>query len=221
MPTANPYAGTDNEKWWQDGYDVGISHPPDPPEPPYVLETDTQTIWSEGALAGNTDGGAEGWWVHLDADGEGLKPTEPELASAGGHVAAEAGLELAGHFIKSIKGWSLLPISVYLMLLDLESFDPTWDQVRGVAAAALNKSCGDKGCSELFLPMCVTSGHSVSGDPLLDAGYWHGKLFMDFNSALPDTQAHASDNPDHATGVLRYQPSGERAIWEWLTLTSS
>src|ERR1700752_299897 len=66
MGTDNPYAGTDNEAQWQAGYDSGIASPGGVPDPPLVLESDHATIWSEGALAGFTDGQQQGFQTPLN-----------------------------------------------------------------------------------------------------------------------------------------------------------
>lgn len=221
MGTANPYVNSAYEAEWQDGYDIAISHPPNVPDPWYVLEPDAQAVWSEGALAGNTDGYAEGWFIRLDADGEGLKPSEPELLAIGGHLAFEGVIHGVAHFgprfgLKSFSGIATLPLTAFLILLDLESFPPEGDTVRGIVAGALSRVCGERGCGELFLPTCVSTGHTTGGDPLLDAGYWHGRLFMGWDGAMPEADAHLTEYPDHFVGVIRYQPAGERPAWEWI-----
>jgi hypothetical protein len=85
---------------------------------------DTAAIWSEGALAGNTDGRTEGWRVHLDVDGEGLQPEGPGLNAVGGHLVVEGLVHGGAHFQK-FSAAGLLPLTVFLILLDLETFDPT------------------------------------------------------------------------------------------------
>jgi hypothetical protein len=221
MPATNPYRETDNAPWWDAGYGEAICHPPDIPTPPMVLQPETATIWSEGALAGNTDGRAEGWCVHLDVDRGGLKPEGPELELAGGHLAAEVVLHVAQKFLK-VRAGGLLPVTALLVILDLETFDPTDDQVINLAGNALARYCQEQNCGELFLPTCVSKGHALSGDPLLDAGYWHGKAYMDdWDAAFKEADAHATDQPDHVVGVIRWSSTNtNRYLWDWVRRSS-
>jgi len=183
-----------------------------------VLEPNTATIWSEGALAGNTDGKAEGWCVHLDVDGSGLRPTEAEILPAAGHLTGDVVLHILGHVCKKIKGGGMLPVTALLVILDLETFSPTADQVIALAGNALSKFCQDKNCGELFLPTCVSSGHGQNGDPMLDAGYWHEKAYMDdWDAAFKAADAHAADAPDHVVGVIRWSSTNSNPYtWDWV-----
>jgi hypothetical protein len=56
MTTANPYAGTDSESIWADGYQYGQQNPIDPnPTAPAFYDSDSAQVWQGGATAGQQD----------------------------------------------------------------------------------------------------------------------------------------------------------------------
>jgi hypothetical protein len=213
MPTANPHVGTEFEKVWQDGYDIALSSPPDVPSPPAVLTPENAQLWSEGALVGNADGQAEGWRVRLDVDGEGLKP-EMEWLGAGAEITYQA----AAVAVVGFKALGELPLTILLLLIDLEAKTPTDQDVMATAGRALSVACTQQGITEAFLALCTTAREHPGGDDgMLDVGYWHGTFATSFDAASAEATKHQQDAPDHNVGVLRFQPSDDAAnFWEWL-----
>jgi len=210
MATDNPYSGTDNESQWQAGYDSGIASPGGVPPTPLVLESDQGTIWSEGALAGFTDGQQDGFRAPLN-------PTGAEQPEAMGvvilHAADTTGeavmttVELYKFVAALGKGafeLGALPISIFLLLLSLESAPPPTitDQMQN----ALQNACGNIGQSDVFTALCRRSDHSGTGDWFFDNGYWHGTLNFGYWAAYQEAVEHLSEHQDAAgdVGVAHY-----------------
>lgn len=207
MSTDNPYAGTDNESQWQAGYDSGIASPGGVPDTPLVLEPDQATIWSEGALAGFTDGQQQGFHTPLNPT-SGEQPESILKAVAHGtdityevyeiaHVAATVPVALV----------TVLPIAVFLILLAVESDpSPTLDAQVGNALLA---KCQEIGQSEVFTAMCRRSDHSDTGDWFLNQGFWHGALNFEYTGAFSEAEAHLSEHTDALgdVGVAHFMTS--------------
>lgn len=218
--TENPYAGTENESFWQSGYDEGIASPGGVPSPPDVLEEEGRTIWSEGALAGYQDGEREGFHVPINPGGNGGEHGENPVAVAGhmietGHVVYE-GYEVGKHLWEfgtaadavasgealgaAIGGGLFLGISTLVLLVALESppSPPITDQTaRGLASVAASS-----GRDELFVALCVNQEHSASGDAILAQGYWHGDLATSFTPAWQEAESHLNEHPDALGSVM-------------------
>jgi hypothetical protein len=209
MSTDNPYAGTDNESQWQAGYDSGIASPSGVPNTPLVLDPDQGTIWSEGALAGFTDGQQQGFQTPLNpTSGE-----EPESI----FKAVVHGTEITYEVYEIVKvlgakpiAVTALPVAVFLILLSLESDPPpTLDDQVGNALLA---KCREIGQSEVFTALCRRSDHSGTGDWFLDHGFWHGALSFEYTAAFQQAEAHLSEHTDAIgdVGVAHFMTSAPR-----------
>lgn len=212
MTTDNPYAGTPDESQWQAGYDSGIASPGGIPSTPLILASDQGTIWSEGALAGFTDGEQEGFHTPLNPPGE-QPDSAVKVVIDSVDTGLEAGIVLKESFkfgaqlSKGVFELGALPISVFLLLLSVESPPPP--TVTAQLQAALEAKCAETGQDEVFAALCRNSDHSDTGDWFLNQGYWHGNLNLDFWPAYQDAVAHFSVHPDAAgnVGVAHYLDS--------------
>jgi hypothetical protein len=113
--TDNPYAGTDNEGAWADGYQYGQQNPNDSsPSAPSPYADDSATIWREGALAGQQDALANQ-----------PSPLIPRQVTAddillGLHALSTAGelLEIFGKFPEALEDW-VQPVGGVLMVISM------------------------------------------------------------------------------------------------------
>lgn len=198
MSTDNPFAGTENESQWQAGYDSGIASPGGVPEAPLVLESDQAAIWSEGALAGFTDGQQEGFQTPLNPTSDEQPESLLKMVVHGTDILYEL-YEIRKVIGFSLKAATVVPLSVFLILLSLESDPPPTldDQVEN----ALLAKCGEIGRSEVFTALCRRSDHSDTGDWFFNNGYWHGALSFGYTAAFQEAEAHLSEHADAAGDV--------------------
>jgi hypothetical protein len=205
MSTDNPYAGTDNESQWQAGYDSGIASPGGIPDTPLVLESDQATIWSEGALAGFTDGQQQGFQAPLNPTGGEQPESIVKVIIHAADTTLEAGITISEIYKMIVaigKGTfevGALPISIFLLLLSVEQ-DPPPTFTDELQSALLNK-CREIGQTEVFTALCRHSDHSDTGDWFLDRGYWHGTLNFSYTPSFQEAEAHLSVHTDAAGDV--------------------
>jgi hypothetical protein len=220
VPRTNPYIDEQHSDFgasaeargWQAGYDAGISTPPDVPHGPLTRHTGFMDAWAEGAAAGNADGRTEGWRLRPVTDNSGFVIKVPGVQP---EDSGESG-ENAGSFTMAWKSVGALPLD-----LILRQFAPGADggPHPQLAGHALNQVCADKGApAQLYLPLCVSPPHGLSGDALLDAGYWHGDVTDSFDDAGRAAGLHASVRVPHFPGLVRYRPAGAHNFWDWLPL---
>jgi hypothetical protein len=206
----NPYDGTEWADIWKQGYEAGLAAPQTEISPPSPLDSDSAQVYMEGVLAGQQDGRQGGSPVTLNPPGqeEQHNPLHTATVSLGiGMLALEiAHLNPIG-----------LAIELIVLSCELETFpqdlsDP--DQL----ATALVGACRSKGSTELYLPFCKASDHSQTGDRVLDAGHWHGDMFLDYWGAYNAAAAHFSNEPDAVgqVGVIRVRAETS-ALVEWIT----
>ena len=211
MSTDNPYAGTDNESQWQAGYDTGIASPGGIPPTPLVLEPDQGTIWSEGALAGFTDGQQDGFQAPLNPTG-GEQPESLGVVILHAVDTTGEGVLSTWEFYKFLasaigKGpltVGALPISLFLLVLSVEQAPPPTitDQMQ----SALQNAVSGMGKVDVFAALCRLDDHSDTGDWFFDNAYWHGTLNFDYWSAFQEAEEHLSEHPDAigSVGVAHY-----------------
>lgn len=210
MSTTNPYLYTDLGATWQQGYDTALSTPNEIPSAPYVVAPELVDTCAEGAAAGNWDGQAEGWRVRLEFDGSGFQPEHAHYAGAGVH-AAEIIYDTVRHRLAG--GIGSLPL-LLMLAIDLETIPPTEEQVIALAGKALTDACARLGFNEVFMAACGEADHGESGDPMLDAGYWHGSVHSFYTSAGSECSDHAQGY-GHDAGAIPYQANSSN-LWEWI-----
>ncbi|MEU5522812.1 hypothetical protein ACIQCD_17405 [Streptomyces sp. NPDC093250] len=198
---------------WQHGYDAGISSPPHTPPTRSVRHPGYMDAWAEGAAAGNADGRTEGWrWAYFDDrprpdPGGAGGPYEVRDSGEGGHANGEA-------FPQSWACVGELPLVVAL-----EQFAPGVRHGEGLTGRRLAEACADKGVTRLYLPVSVHSSGAAeepTGDPLTDAGYWHGTVRESLDEAAPEAIKHVSVRVVRFAALLRYEPAAEHHFFDLL-----
>lgn len=205
-PSLNPYAGTDLESAWQQGYDDGLARPGvdlPPPPGPYSLDSERAYLQGVAAANGRTSINPEG------TEGSGLG----ELAMKGveyGHKAydvvevatelVEGGMKVA---VFSLGKGLLIGLLLTIVTPDEPPPDPSDPDLIG---GELARICRERNCSQLFMPLCQRPGHQESGDAVFNAGYWHGGVHFDYWEAYSELMAHWTQRPaDYEQGgILHY-----------------
>lgn len=225
MPQHNPYPVPDapggfvpiEVEGWQDGYDAGISSPPDIPPTPLVRNPDYMDAWIEGAVSGNADGRIEGWrWAYFDG------APRPDPRGAGESYepqdSGEGRQEHGGFFTQSWTCVGELPL-----LVMLTQFAPGERGGDGLTGRLLARACTDKGVTRLYLPVDVLSSGAAqerTGDPLTDAGYWHGTVHESLDEAAPEAIDRVTVRVDRFAALLRYEPAAEHNFFDLLPVNS-
>ncbi|MFF0073964.1 hypothetical protein [Streptomyces sp. NPDC005494] len=222
MPRTNPHldSGSENAfgpsheaRGWQAGYDAGIGSPDGVPATPLVRVGGFMEAFAEGAVAGNADGGTEGWrlWaVREEGPGALARPPDTEPVSSG-----ETG-DPATDFPLAWRSVGPLPLLPMLTHSAPEAHGAWTNQLAGLA---LRRALAAPGGPEvLYLPVCLQPGHTLTGDSVLDAGYWHGTVSGSFDTAGREAAEHALVRVPHFPGLVRYRPADDHNFWEWLPL---
>ncbi|MER5450996.1 hypothetical protein ABT052_32690 [Streptomyces sp. NPDC002766] len=199
---------------WQSGYDAGIGTPPDVPATPLVRNPDYARAWAQGAVAGNADGRREGWrWAYFDG---GVRP-DPGEGAGGPYGPGDSGERLpqSAHYAQSWPCVGELPLRAVLA-----QFAPGSDDENGLTGTLLAQVCADKGVDRLYLPVGLSSSEpdpQPTGDPLADAGYWHGAVSESFAEAGEEAfQWVTSSRIPRHVGLVRYVPAGEHHFFDLL-----
>ncbi|ANP52507.1 hypothetical protein J2Z21_009250 [Streptomyces griseochromogenes] len=200
---------------WQNGYDAGISSPPGVPRTPLVRSLEYAQAWAQGAVAGNADGRTEGWrWAYF----KGAVRPEPKDA-ANGHYgpqnSGEPGRTGSGAFARSWPAVGELPLQV--MLAQFAEGD---SDENGLTGRILARACADKGIPRLYLAVGLNSSGPVreaTGDPLNDAGYWHGTVCESLEEAASEASAQMPPSRiPHFVALVRYAPAAEHHFFDLL-----
>ncbi|MGW1812180.1 hypothetical protein ACWCQM_01180 [Streptomyces sp. NPDC002125] len=220
MPHTNPHLGVENDfgpsheaRGWQAGYDAGIGSPDGVPATPSVRVAGFMKAWAEGAAAGNADGKAEGWRlrpVREEGPGGLTRPPGAEPLSSG-----ETGGP-ATAFPHAWRSVGALPLIVMLAHAAPEAGGSWTAQLAGLALR--RALAAPDGPGQLYVPCCVEPAHDATGDPVLDAGYWHGPVSASFEAAAEEAAGHGLVRIPHAPGVARYRPADDHNFWDWLPL---
>lgn len=219
MPRRNPHLGetglgpSPEARGWQAGYDAGVSSPAGAPQSPLTRDPDYMDAWAEGATAGNADGQSEGWRlcpVGEDADRPATRAQDIKPQSSG-----ETG-DTASAFGAAWSSVGSLPLRVLLHHVAPEADTFLTSQLAG---SALNRALTELGGTDrLYLPVCLSPPHDLAGDPVLDAGYWHGSASESFDSARVEAELHARVRTIHFPGLVRYRSAGDHNFWDWIPL---
>ncbi|MEV2211621.1 hypothetical protein AB0H86_09195 [Streptomyces sp. NPDC050997] len=224
MPQHNPHPVPDEPgglirsevRGWQDGYDVGISSPPDVPRTPLVRDPDYARAWTQGAAAGNSDGRTEGWrWAYF----EGAVQPVPKEAAGDRYGPQDSGVSEHGDApaFSFAQSWPCVGESPLLVML--AQFAPGERGGDGLTGRRLARACVDKGVPRLYLPVSLTSSgrpEERNGDPLRDAGYWHGAVSESLDEAAPEAIAQVTVRAPRFAAVVRYAPTAEHDFFDLL-----
>ncbi|MGW6738884.1 hypothetical protein [Streptomyces sp. NPDC055013] len=198
---------------WQDGYDEGISSPPDVPRTPLVRDPDYAEAWAEGALAGNADGRAEGWrWAYF----EGKVRPEPKDEAVGRYGPQDSG-EPEGTTFSFAHSWPC--VGERPLLVMLRQIAPGESGGDGLTGRLLAQACADKGVRQLYLPVNLSSTrltNEPTGDALNNAGYWHGAVSESLEEAAPEAIAQVTVRIPSFAGLVRYAPAAEHNFFDLL-----
>ncbi|HWU05140.1 MAG TPA: hypothetical protein VN520_01805 [Streptomyces sp.] len=222
MPRTNPYLGPENAfgppieaRGWQAGYDAGVSSPDAVPEAPPTRNPGFMDAWRTGAADGHADGGTEGWRWRL-GPGPATRPPGAEARSSGetGPGASDFGIAL--------KSVGAPPLRLILRDRAPGTADVWTVQLAGRALRQVLTGAGSQeqpgGGGPLYLPVCLGPAHGLSGDPLHEAGYWHGSVSGSFAAAGQEAAEHAMVRVPHFPGLVRYRPVDDHNFWDWLPL---
>ncbi|MBK3641559.1 hypothetical protein [Streptomyces sp. MBT33] len=200
---------------WQNGYDAGISAPPDVPATPLVRSPDYARAWAQGAVAGNADGRREGWrWAYFD----GAARPDPGEGAGGPYGPGDSGERHPPESASYQQSWPC--VGELPLRLVLAQFAPGSDDGNGLTGTLLAQVCADKGVDRLYLPVGLSSSGSPAqptGDPLADAGYWHGTVSESLAEAgeAAFQWVTSSRIPRHV-GLVRYGPAAEHHFFDLL-----
>jgi hypothetical protein len=205
----NPFVGTSGEESWQQGFDDGRRRAFGEPDVGALVE-DQAAIYTEGFRAGQAEARRAGIPVAITLPPEQLAGVTVGTILHAGEVAADVGLAVkaaveAGEAAAALAELPALLLGLFL-LVALETEPPADSPVPPGYLDALRSACEQTGFSEVFLPVCMSGQHSDSGDGVLDAGHWHGRLFTDFFNAQGEAVAHLSIEPEAlgSAGIVHY-----------------
>ncbi|MFI5793135.1 hypothetical protein [Streptomyces sp. NPDC051677] len=224
MPRHNPHTVADEPGVlipvqvgaWQDGYDAGISSPPDVPPTPHRLDPAYPKPWAQGAAAGNADGQAEGWrWAYF-ARARRPAPEGAAESPYGPRDSGESRPQDAGLF-SFAQSWPCVGEEPLLVMLT--RFAPGERGGDGLTGRQLARACADKGVPRLYLPVNLSSSgppQEWTGDPLGDLGYWHGTVSESLQEAAPEAIAQVTVRAPRFAAVVRYVPAAEHHFFDLL-----
>jgi hypothetical protein len=207
----NPFAGTEFEQSWDQGFTAGFIDP-DGAHPPSPLTPDQQDAFSQGITAGQ-----------ISERGVVVPPAEPPENETWQEIAHGAEIIVdAGHAAFEImKGAAVVGTvgeAVLCSFLSVAIWGPTpqpfFEEAATQAVAQVRQQLQDAGIVsenvELFMAACNRTDHGTSDlDALTRQGWFHGTVFLSFDQALAEATAH--DHPD-ATRVLRFQSAAPDTI---------
>lgn len=199
----NPFAGTELEQAWQEGFAQALLAPTADHTPPSPLSLDAQDAFGKGATAGEVASGQLGMPpTSFDEAGDWDK-----LAEIGGHAVAER----AGFFIELIEAneagqltmTALSRIAIggslafFLFLVFSGALTGEGDFIEDAARAALRRVRDKLAAAQfdenidLFMAVCDQQGHAhAATDEILKNGFWHGTIFLNFDQALAEAKQH-------------------------------
>jgi hypothetical protein len=210
---SNPHAGTDLEAPWEQGFAAGFLPVDGDLSPPSPLTPEAQDAYSEGVQAGRLS--IDGMRVPSVAP-----PEEPGtwegLLFVGEHVGEHALLEYVKHQAVKQLGASAAAkfnlASGLFFLMSIAIFgpnrsEPFFDEAALLALRRAVEQISANGIAddnvELFLAACDLADHNLGiDDQFLRQGFWHGRVFLDFDSAKEEAIQH--DHPGN-TIVFRFQ----------------
>jgi hypothetical protein len=205
----NPFVGADLEEPWQQGFAVAFLTPNADHTPPAPLTPEAQDAFAKGATAGEVAFGQLSVpSTSFEEAGDWLKLLEVGKAAVeGGHaviemLTAEATAELtkAAVVARLALGGSL---AVVLALVFGGVFTGEGEFMEVASGEAFRRVRENLASArfvdnlDLFMAVCDEQGHALGAtDEILRNGFWHGKIFLDFEQAAAEGQQH-----DHPASV--------------------
>ena len=212
----NPHTGTELEAPWQQGFAAGFLAADQDLSPPSPLTPDAQDAFTEGVSAGRFS--IQGMRIPPVAPPESEGDWE-SLWKLGAEQAAEHTLfEIAKHSIPKTLGRAAVGsfglASAFVSVVSIAIFgpdrsEPFFDEaaLRGLERVLQQISSQgmvqDDQNIELFMAACDLPDHGLgTQDEMLRQGFWHGRVFLDFESARAEAESHG--HPDD-TVICRFQ----------------
>lgn len=211
----NPYAGTVFQDVWKSGFDEAFASPDAEHTAPAVLVTDQRTVFAEGALAGQAS--SRGLEVPADESTNWVTVIK-EVGSEVREFVAHTAFDLA--FVEdSTVGMSSITAGL-MMFAKVAIWGPErlpfFDEAASQAVSQILGELQAQGATtsqnvELFMAACDQPTHGINAsDPLRAQGWWHGRVFVDFDSAVAEAGVHG----EHAdrVRVLRFQSASPGTV---------
>jgi hypothetical protein len=221
----NPFAGTAFEQSWDEGFSVGFIAPNDIHLPPSPLAPEQHPAYAAGIVAGAiTSRGIlvppgdavpskETWEVLLERALEAVVEVTPKILikkfpnvfppppGGGQFTVAGTAAEVAVLAFLATAIWG--PVRL-----------PFFEEAAAQAMARTRKQLQETGIIsdniELFMAACIAKSHGISPqDELTSQGWFHGRVFLQFNRALEEAKAHGHFDD---TRVLRFQSAAPDTI---------
>ncbi len=194
MPS-NPFAGTELEQPFQEGFAAGFMSPDTDNTPPSPFPLDAQDAYAKGVIDGRsaTQGmqvpsvvpsEKAGTWEDLAHIGEiGVDVTHTVIEMMG--AAAKTGIALAG----------ALEIFVSVAIFGPDRSEPFFEEAAALGMQRVADQLRANGVVtdnvDLFMAACDHTDHDPSpGDELTRQGFFHGSAFLNFDSAVNEGKAH-------------------------------
>lgn len=210
----NPYFNTEFADSWQQGFVAGYLNPDDSESPPMVLLPDHQAVYSEGLEFGR------------EISGKGIVlPDVPMEDNALDEIAKEAVhvfdvIEIGRTVYEVVWGAaevSSLGFSAIFLFASTAVFGPDrsidFDEAAKVSVLNVMHKLQETGFMseniELYMAACDSQHSKSNKDALTIHGWWHGKLFLNFDQAKVEGLNH---NHIENTKILRFQSAMPNVI---------
>lgn len=152
--STNPYAGTEHQAWWEDGFHHGTQYPEDNanPTPPSAVPAEEVGVWKEGVLAGSEHSRMRGA-DRVDADPEKHEDHTGHTV----HTVIEGGktaLEIIGEGVihGGVTATMIIPVLLFL------AFQTEGPAEKDGLVSFMEERCKADGCSELHMAFCGYKG---------------------------------------------------------------
>jgi len=191
----NPFAGTELEQPFQEGFAAGFISPDADDTPPSPFPLDAQDAYAKGVTSGrNATRGMRvplivppekpGTWedlAHIGEIGVDVAHTLIEMSGA----AAKTGIALAG----------ALEIFVSVAIFGPDRSEPFFEEAAALGIQRVAEQLKASGVVtdniDLFMAACDHADHDFgTADELTRQGFFHGTVFLDFDSAANEGKAH-------------------------------
>jgi hypothetical protein len=211
---SNPHAGTDLESPWEQGFAAGFLAADKDLSPPSPMTPEAQEAYSEAVQAGRFS--INGMRVPATASPKEVGTWDSLIEFGVEHGLEHVLLELAKHNAKKVLGREVTGSSsladAFLLVMSISIFgpdrsEPFFDEAAIRALERVTQQIAERGLAddnvELFLAACDLPDHNLgNADEFFRQGFWHGRVFLDFESAKSEAVAH--DHPGD-TIVFRFQ----------------
>ncbi|MDT0341358.1 hypothetical protein [Streptomyces litchfieldiae] len=207
----NPYAGTDHEESWRQGFTAGFTFPDQVMEAPLVLESEQRTVYSEGVLAGQ-DAATQGQALLS------VTPSDNAFGETAGHIA-EA-VHVVGdvrHAVHTVHvgrqlsafgtaGWGgFWAVVLFAVLGPNRAEEHYFDRAARESLRRFHDDLAGAGLAggvELYMPACDLLHGTREDDVMTQQGWWHGMVYPYWEPA--QAEGHQHEHPEN-TRVLRFR----------------